>query len=515
MSNPIIEFYEYYIHDFNSRNKNIVYKFGDFTDADDKCGKIGIEGSIKENTYNLSSCDPLESLSGGNNLDFDRIMSSYDIDNLYGNYKNFFVKYSSFDILNKQSIENINNNIDNAYDNQKKFYNNTQNNISSYFEINDNETNIDNLKKYNNNALILKLQLKKTDKIILIGDLHGSFHTFFRILCRLHRYDILNLETFELNSNYKIIFLGDILDRGEYSLDIIYLIFKLMNINNTNELNVIYNRGNHETYNIFYTNGSSDEFIKKFGDVNNYNIFIMKYLKLLNILPSAILLEIDNKFIWCCHGGFPRNYIDDIFDKQNIILIDDMQMSMDIKWSDFGYTSSDNYGLSNRGDNLLKYSYIGTNKFMNTNKIDFIIRGHQDSFGNSVLFKQNGDKIVISKSYSNIDGLIYNNFIENRSDGAIARLDINNMDKDLYKVLTISTNSDKSRYLQSDSFALLRFDITNNISEFKNCLRPLHLKKLINLLNNNSSINKSDIIINNLNTINDIIDIIIEIINDN
>lgn len=528
IKNIIIEFYEYFIHDFNDFKKNIVYKFGNFTDSEyNKCGSIGIEGSIKNITENLSSCDPINSVSGGGDLEknlikFERNISSYDIDNLYENYKNFFVKYSTEEILNTESILNIFENIDNAFINQKKLF--TNNLIMSDYIQKTEKCTFDELINNNiNDSILLKINLNKSDRIILIGDIHGSFHTFFRILCRLHRYDILNIEDFTLTDGYKIIFLGDILDRGSYSLDVIYLIFKLIKMNNKTQLNIIYNRGNHETYDIFDRDGSNMEFKKKFGytiesNEEDYNIFINKYLKLLNILPSAIILSIDNKNIWCSHGGFPQKYLYEQiqFTSDNVIIFKDNNITMDIKWSDFGSIDGNLFGNSRRGSNLVTYTNKGTEQFLKQNNINFIIRGHQDSIGNSVLFKSDGEKYIISRQIDKIDGLIYNkNFVNNRTDGSISRLLPLELSEDYFKVLTISTNSDKKRYLQSDSFILLRFDIDERIDEFKNCLKPLEIKKLANLLNTHSSINKSDLLKKNFNIVEEIIDIITKLLDNN
>jgi len=312
------------------------------------------------------------------------------------------------------------------------------------------------------------------------------------------------------------------LDRGSYSLDIIYLVFKLMKVNNENDYNVIYNRGNHETFDIFDRDGSNMEFKKKFGhkfESKDYEKFIVKYLRLLNILPSAIILSIDNKNIWCCHGGFPRKYLDEKLEfttSENVILFTDKSITMDIKWSDFGSIDSDLFSDSNRGRDLVTYTNKGTLKFLKDNNINFIIRGHQDSIGNSVLFKSDGDKYIISRQIKSIKGLIYNNnFVNNRTDCSIARLLPLELSEDYFKVLTISTNSDKKRYLQSDSFVLLRFDVDDKIDEFKNCLKPLEIKKLVKLLNNNSSINKSDLLKEKINIILEIMTVISGFLNNN
>jgi hypothetical protein len=523
MINPVIEFYEYHINSFNKtqeRYQDRYYKFGDFRDsAVEECGVVGIEGNLNNFTHSISSCDPISTntLSGGKVK-----INLYDIDNLYDNYKKFLVKYSAQDILDDKSTKSIVDNIHMAYNIQKNIINNLQNKdttINQYIKEND-QNKFNHLIESNDlNSLLFKVELKTTDKIIIIGDLHGSFHTFLRILCRLHRYDILDLETFTLNKGYKIIFLGDVLDRGEYGLDIINVIVRLIIINNLNEMNVIYNRGNHESFRTFNNYGGTQEFKKKFQNNEKYNKFLIGYIKLLNILPSAVLLSIknetENKFIWCSHGGFPRTLLNEKLDKTKDIILFNNNDTSDIRWSDFGLISKEEYIDNDRGGDTIIYSNNGTNKFLQNNNINFIIRAHQDRYGNSVLFYSEQDKIYIigdPNNISNQNGLIYNknqSYLANRYIGAIARLDINSFNNNnFFRVLTLSTNTDKGRYLQSDSFGLLRFDITDRIQDFKLCLRSVEVKKIINLINKTSSINKGDILKDKLNIILDLIQLI-------
>ncbi len=540
--NPIIEFYEYHINSFNKTQEKYLdryYKFGDFRDsAVEECGVVGIEGNLNNFTHSISSCDPISTntLSGGKVK-----INLYDIDNLYDNYKKFLVKYSAQDILDDKSTKSIVDNINMAYNVQKNIIENLQNKITINNYLKENENNYLNtlIELNETKSLLFKVELKITDKIIIIGDLHGSFHTFFRILCRLHRYDILDLETFTLNKGYKIIFLGDVLDRGDYGLDIINVIVRLIIINNQNELNIIYNRGNHETFRTFADYGGTKEFKKKFQNNEKYNQFLIGYIRLLNILSSAILLSIKNetknKFIWCSHGGFPRTLLKGGLDKTKDVILFDNNDTTDIRWSDFGLISDEEYSDIGRGGDTITYSNVGTNNFLQNNNIDFIIRAHQDRYGNSILFYlkseiNNGIYIIGERdNISNKNGLIYNknkynllpnrnedqfylenqSYLENRYIGAIARLDINTFNNNnFFKVLTLSTNTDKGRYLQSDSFGLLRFDITDRIQDFKSCLQPVKVKKIINLINKKSSINKGDILKDKLNIIFELIQLI-------
>lgn len=534
-----MEFYEYQIHKYKpldrfnnfTKEKNNVYKFGDLDDSPespDECNRVGIEGSYLDVTDDTqrTSCDPLTSLSGGDQNKILKLYSTYDIENLYNNYKEFFAKYEVQDVLNERSIRKINENLDNAIINQLKQITNLINKNSKgndlfkkYIELSEINTDINILIKHNkSDSLLFNLDINKDTKIILFGDFHGSFHTFFRLLCRLHKYNIINLDTFEINNPYKIIFLGDVLDRGMYSLDIINIIFKLIAINNKDELKIIYNRGNHETYNIFERDGAFNEFKNKFSNNKDaFDNFIIKYIRLLNLSPSAIILNCkennnNNNYFWCSHGGFPKEYINIKLDLTNKIIFFSDIISTDIRWSDFGGNSLDDYVQSSRGENIVKYTHIGTNKFLNTNDIKFIIRGHQDSTGNSFIFYKDGSPIVISDPLmTDINNFLYYNKslkkYGNRVNGPIARLKLDkNNANNYFPVITISTNTDTRRYLNSDSFALLRFDIEE--CEDKNFKGTLNSINKINTVLKNKNINISSIFINNMKIINNILNLI-------
>jgi hypothetical protein len=546
---PIIELYEYQIHDYEPKDRhnihhiqNSYFKFGDLKDSSESCERLSIEGSLdNSDDTNKSSCDPISNLNGGV-LDKKSI---YDIDNIYGNYKLFLAKNTDInDNLDDISVKKLLENLENAFNVQKKFIEENMKE-TTYFDITSKLIQINFNQIYSiskvylkyleylqlaadNTSIIQRLNINSTNKIIFFGDFHGSFHTFFRTLCRFHRYGIINLETLEIKEPYKIIFLGDILDRGQYSLDILNIIFKLITINNTDTANqkIILNRGNHENYDQ-YTNsayGSYNEFKKKINNKSDFDNFILIFYKLLCILPSAVIINYENKKkIWCSHGGFPKKLlvINGIPDDNILNFYNNGDFSRDIRWSDFGGYDFNNklldYIDSTRGINIKCYTYIGTKKFLDRNNIDFIIRGHQDSISNSSLFEINGTEYKINNPINkNIDNFLYfndtNKTFGNRVHGPIARLIPN---KDLlidnyFPVLTISTNTDAGRNLNSDSFVLLRFDIeSDEINNFS--IKKLSIIHTINNILSNANINKGDILIKIIK----LLDIIFDLYNNN
>lgn len=529
MNIPIVELYEYQIHKYEPTNryisqdtKNQVFKFGDIDDSPaDECKRVTVDGYQKneEEDTNRSSCDPIFNVGG--KLE---VTTYYDIDNIYGNYKLFLAKDTDTNELDLESKKKLKKNLVDALNTQyellKHFINPS---LVPFFRLaNRKKLDRSNIPEINafadETAIIQQLKINDETKIILFGDFHGSFHTFFRLLCRLHRYGILDLNTLKINDPYKIIFLGDILDRGMYALDILNIIFKLITINNKEPENqrIIFNRGNHENFDQYLydfltdrldTPTTGNEIKKKINiDHENYE-FIVKLNLLFSALPSAVIINNQNKYkYWCCHGGFPPDLVINL--KDNIFtLINNITDAKDIRWSDFGLPDVTNtvpFGPSGRGETLKKYGMKGTLDFLERNSINYIIRGHQDSYGNSILFDDDGNKLIISDpEFDTLEDMLYYNTnpktYNNRANGPIARLIPVYHYSNIFPVLTISTNTDNGRNLNSDSFILLRFDIKkDNIEDFTR--NTLSIMQNIKETLKNKNINRNIIMKKNLET---------------
>ena len=104
---------------------------------------------------------------------------------------------------------------------------------------------IRNVKEYQEPIYFEKIILNKKDDIVFIGDIHSSIHSLWKIIRRLDEkkgffLDFMNLK---LKPCKYIVFLGDFLDRGPYSIETLLIILKLKkeNVNNVHIIN-----GNHE-----------------------------------------------------------------------------------------------------------------------------------------------------------------------------------------------------------------------------------------------------------------------------
>ena len=98
-------------------------------------------------------------------------------------------------------------------------------------------------------TMVQSIAPSSKEQYIIVGDLHGSLHTFVRLL---YRWRILGYmdEKGQMKKGLNLIFLGDVSDRGVWGYELYYTIFYLFLINQdaTNTGRVYLTRGNHEEF---------------------------------------------------------------------------------------------------------------------------------------------------------------------------------------------------------------------------------------------------------------------------
>ena len=322
------------------------------------------------------------------------------------------------------------------------------------------------------------------DKYIIMGDFHGSLHSFIRILFRLHRYNVIDITSMKLKDDYHLIFLGDVIDRGMYSIEILTIILFLLQENT----NVHFIAGNHEASYPVINNrdGFLQEMTFKYNNDNLYKQLNELFVK----LPITILLHepINNQTIWMSHGCFNAsgyyNYqlkdIDYNKEKEISITTTNHDLINSILWSDIAYIDNHVRGAGAYYNNNTREQF---RQFMTENRITGVIRGHQDNYSNSIIYYHNNDngtnymKIneITNANVCDEKQVCYNTIVnsKDRVNGALARvvvsIDSYTIDDKYQPVITISTATDIKKSLYADSFGLLRFDI-NNIKDFTNSL---------------------------------------------
>lgn len=232
-------------------------------------------------------------------------------------------------------------------------------------------------------AMIDFINPDSNDKFIIMGDLHGSFATFIRHLHRFKKLGIID-ENCKLLNNYKLIFLGDIVDRGIYGYEIMMLLYCLLIIN-PNDIYI--NQGNHEECETNNRYGLSQQMFVQFNSYENFE----KINSVTELQSSAIILKnpLNNKYIYMAHGGLPvellrlSSKLDNInLDKR--IYVDSI-IGENIRWNDFT-TKFLTVPNTIRG---IGY-FIGTNDQNKAKEkgISLIIRGHNDGMYNTKLIRK-------------------------------------------------------------------------------------------------------------------------------
>ena len=235
-----------------------------------------------------------------------------------------------------------------------------------------------------NNSLIKIIRPTINEKFIIMGDFHGSFMTFIRHLLRFREIGIMS-NTCELDKDYHLIFLGDIVDRGIYGYEIMILLY-LLKLRNPNNVHI--NRGNHEEQDTNWEYGLRLQMKKQFD--KNDLFFILNDTMIYQ--HSAILIKDpnDKKYIYLAHGGLPTSSSDfKIHEDFKIPLINNIKINegdiSHIRWNDFygKLKSTDNprrgKGIFFIGQDLL--NIVQAKPY----EIKLIIRAHQDTQFNTKL----------------------------------------------------------------------------------------------------------------------------------
>ena len=132
--------------------------------------------------------------------------------------------------------------------------------------------------------------LKLKDPITIVGDIHGQY------------YDLLSLLNLGGNfENNQYIFLGDYVDRGSFSIEVLILLFAAKYNYPTNVWLI---RGNHECRNLTsYFNFKQECEVKYDSEV--YGLIMLAF----DSLPLGSL--INDKFV-CLHGGISKLLNNDV-----------------------------------------------------------------------------------------------------------------------------------------------------------------------------------------------------------
>lgn len=200
------------------------------------------------------------------------------------------------------------------------------------------------------------------DPVTIVGDIHGQFHDL--------------KEIFRLGENpgtiTKYLFLGDYVDRGNYSLEVIFVLYALK-IAHPNEVFLL--RGNHECKLMTVTHNFRTDCLKKY-DQGLYEMFIDSF----NYLPIACI--INGKYL-AVHGGLSPQ-VKSILEINKVNRFGEPPSEgvlCDLLWAD---PTFDEGGLmkskfeqnESRGCSFF-FGYEATVDFLKQNELLTIIRAHE------------------------------------------------------------------------------------------------------------------------------------------
>ncbi len=197
--------------------------------------------------------------------------------------------------------------------------------------------------------------LKLNPPLTICGDIHGQLADLLRMF-----------EFTGYPPQTRYLFLGDYVDRGKHSVEVIMLLFALK-LKYPDHVYLL--RGNHEDASLNIAYGFRKEVHKK------YNVKLWKtFIECFDTMPLSALVA---GKILCMHGGLSPHMqnIAEIDDIRRPLTIPDEGLACDLVWSDpdeniVGWAPND------RGVSFLFGADVVAD-FCRKNKIDLIVRAHQ------------------------------------------------------------------------------------------------------------------------------------------
>ena len=215
--------------------------------------------------------------------------------------------------------------------------------------------------------------------VVVVGDIHGNIYDLLRIM---------NNNGYPPKTRY--LFLGDYVDRGEYSVEVISFLLSML-VLFPEEITLL--RGNHEFRSINSMYGFRSEIMTYYNDDELYK----EFNDIFDYLPVAALVGTN---IFAVHGGISdkMKYIQELNNIQ-FPITDDTGIIGDLVWSD---PDKKIYGFAdNPRGNGIKFGTYAFEDFLKMNSLTVVIRGHQCVFhGYECMFKNRFLTIFSSSSYA-------------------------------------------------------------------------------------------------------------------
>ena len=189
---------------------------------------------------------------------------------------------------------------------------------------------------------------------VFSGDIHGDIDSMLAAINLAEKHDA------------KIVFLGDVIDRGSHNVECVNLIFAHMH---QQPDKFFYTRGNHEFQGINTKWGFMDSVLEKYPE-KVYQL----YNEVFSQLPIAAL---QNGKVFGVHGGISRHLktLEDIeaLEHENRGFRDEY---IDMVWNDPAIEPQKGFEMNTKRGIFYYFGQDVFDQFMETNGLELFIRGH-------------------------------------------------------------------------------------------------------------------------------------------
>lgn len=219
---------------------------------------------------------------------------------------------------------------------------------------------------------------------VFVGDLHGSAK------------DLLSIQSLGISQDYSLVFLGDYVDRGPDSLEILEAVLSLKV---AFPFRVVLLRGNHEISSMNEVYGFTDELVAKLG----FSAAIRVFDSCKELFPALPLAAVCcGGSVFACHGGVsPWLSLSSIesCDRFSVKDVGQDDVVDTLLWSD----PREGDGPSDRGCAGVHFSESSLRSFLGSVGCACLVRGHEMADG--VFFPFGGPVCVTVFSASDYCGL--------------------------------------------------------------------------------------------------------------
>ncbi|KAK8838904.1 hypothetical protein M9Y10_032361 [Tritrichomonas musculus] len=319
----------------------------------------------------------------------------------------------------------------NRHKSLSSLYSNVEFDINTAIQI---AEEVNKLLKKEPSVLQITTKAPESSDFIIVGDIHGNLNSLARIFTE---------KGYPPQTRY--LFLGDYVDRGENSCEVLVLLYSLKCLF-PNDIFLI--RGNHEFKDMTDIYGFKAECIKRIPEKSAENF----YNKITDTFASLPICAILNDSIFCVHGGISalvenREQLLNVKKVGHLFCRDD-SVQAEFLWND----PSDEtkfYEQSSRGIGCI-FGLDALNIFLTNMDFKLVIRGHQ-SVATGYEWPLGEDAGILTV-FSSLD------YCGTYNDGAIAIIPNEDNDNSLVKVQTIYV-------LTKRDFLSFKYEIPSSLLE--------------------------------------------------